>query len=535
MKQTLLKSFASVVLLAGFNAGAFAQSTVNSDVLDINNIRATINANGRLFGNMIDAPDMERKGFEIKNTDGKHAIHIAGIWMGAKETNKYHIYAPTFGQWGTDIFPGPVMKEEFYAATEDEKWNRVWKITKEEVKAHIASFSNPEYMMPEVIANWPASGDIEKGQSPNLAPFADANGNGIYDPQNGDYPSIKGDEAVLFIFNDHRGEHSESGTNKMGVEVIGLAYAFSSSNKTYDNTVFVDFTIINRSGFDYTDAKLGVFTDIDLGSNVYDEYAGVDVKRNTYYGYNADESKNAEMFGRTQTPFMSVTLLTESFDNYMTYNNDWSLNGNPYFPEDYYHYLNGYWRDGMMITKGGTAQGGSERCAFMYDGDPLTKTGWNEKSLQNVPGDRRGLGLVGPFDFKAGAIKKISVAYNFANGFEQMQKNVDRYTKDFNESTGPFAPEAPAFANNSELNTAVPLDIILYPNPAKDNATLVFTNPDNETFNVTVYDITGRNVLAAANQSGTRYEIPASKLERGVYVVELAFNDRRNSTRLVVQ
>ena len=535
MKQILLKSFASVVLLAGFNAGAIAQSTVNSDVLDINNIRATINANGRLFGNMIDAPDQEKKGFEIKSTDGKHAIHIAGIWMGGKETNKYHIYAPTFGQWGTDIFAGPVMKEEFYSAAEDEKWNRVWKITKEEVKTHIASFANPEYLIPEVIANWPASGDIEKGQSPNLAPFADANGNGIYDPQNGDYPSIKGDEAVLFIFNDHRGEHSESGTNKMGVEVIGLAYAFDSNNKTYNNTVFVDFTIINRSGFDYSDAKLGVFTDIDLGSNVYDEYAGVDVKRNTYYGYNADESKNAEMFGRTQTPFMSVTLLTEKFDNYMTYNNDWSLTGNPYFPEDYYHYLNGYWRDGMMITQGGIAQGGTARCAFMYDGNPLTKTGWNEKSLENVAGDRRGLGLVGPFDFKAGAIKKISVAYNFANGFEEMQKNVDRYTKDFNENTGPFAPEAPAFANNSELNTSVPVDIILYPNPAKDNATLLFTNPENELFNVTVYDITGRNVFSAANVTGTRFEIPANKFERGVYVVELAFKDRRNSTRLVVQ
>jgi hypothetical protein len=256
---------------------------------------------------------------------------------------------------------------------------------------------------------------------------------------------------------------------------------------------------------------------------------------NTYYGYNADESKDAEVFGKTQTPFMSVTLLTEKFDNYMTYNNDWSLSGNPYFPEDYYHYLNGYWRDGMMITQGGVAKGGTERCQFMYDGNPTTKTGWNENSLENIAGDRRGLGLVGPFDFKAGAIKKISVAYHLAGGFEEMQKNVDRYSKDFAENTGPFAPEAPAFANNTELNTSATMDIILFPNPAKDDATLLFTNPDNEQFNVTVYDITGRNVFSAANVTGTRFEIPATKFERGVYVVELAFKDRRNSMRLVVQ
>jgi len=189
----------------------------------------------------------------------------------------------------------------------------------------------------------------------------------------------------------------------------------------------------------------------------------------------------------------------------------------------------------MMITNGGIAKGGTERNTFMYDGNPTTKTGWNEKSLENVPGDRRGLGLVGPFDFKAGSIKKISVAYHLAGSFDEMQKNVDRVSKDFTENTGLFTPEAPAFANNTELNTASPLDIILYPNPAKDDATLLFTNPNNEQFNVTVYDITGRNVFAAAIVTGTRFEVPASKFERGVYVVELAFKDRRNSLRLVVQ
>lgn len=532
MKKSLF-AIASFMLFAGISANA--QTTVNSDVLDINNIRATINANGRLFGNMIDAPDMEKKGFEIKNTNGKHAVHIAGIWMGGKQGSKYHIYAPTFGQWGTDIFPGPVMKEEFYTAAEDQKWNRVWKVNKEEVKNHIANFATQGYIMPEAIMNWPASGDIEKGQSPNLAPFVDANGNGIYDPEKGDYPSIKGDEAVLFIFNDHRGEHTESHTWKMGVEVIGLAYAFHSNKKAYDNTVFVDFTIINRSGNDYSDAKLGVFTDIDLGANVYDEYAGIDVQRNTYYGYNADESANAEVFGRTQTPYMSVTLLTEKFNNYMTYNNDWSLTGNPYFPEDYYHYLNGFWRDGMIITKGGIGKDGTERCEFMYDGNPFTKTGWNEKSLENVPGDRRGLGLVGPFEFKNGAIKKISVAYHLAGSFNEMQKNVDRYAKDFAYNTGPFAPETPGFAGNTQLNNSKPVDIILFPNPAKENATLIFSNHDNETYNVMVYDITGRMVFSAANQTGTRFDIAANNFERGVYVVELAFKNRRNSTRLVVQ
>ncbi len=481
-------------------------------------------------------PEPEKRSFEIKNTDGKHAIRIAGIWMGGKESDKYHIYAPTFGEWGRDVFPGPVMKEEFYSEAEDSRWNRVWKISKETIKNHIANFATNGYMMPEEIANWPASGDIKKGQSPNLAPFSDANANGIYDPQNGDYPSIKGDEAVLFVFNDHRGNHTETGTYKMGVEVIGLAYAFVAPfNKTYDNTVFVDFTIINRSGLDYSDARLGVFTDIDLGTNILDEYEGIDVKRNTYYGYNADDGKNAEMFGKSHNPFMSVTLLNEPFTGYMTYNNDFNVNGNPTVPLDYYLYLNGYWKDGMMITKGGIGKGGTERCSFMYDGNPIAGSGWNEKSLNNVSGDRRGLGTIGSFEFKAGDIKKISVAYNFSSDYERMQKNADKYTKDFKNNSGPFSPETPAFANNSGLNLEKPIDMIVYPNPLRNRATLFFSNPDNEVFSVNVYDITGRNVFSESQLTGTQYQFNATKLEQGIYVIELLFKDRRNSTRLVVQ
>lgn len=537
MNTSTLNSFFTGLTLTGLTAaGAFAQTNVGFDVLNLNNIKATINANGQLFSNLQkELPEEKKRGFEIKNTD-KHAIRTAGIWMGGKEGNKYHIYAPTFGEWGRDVFSGPVMKDEFYNDAEDAKWNRVWKVSKETIKNHISNFAAEGYEIPEVIANWPASGDIAKGQSPNLAPFVDANANGIYDPKNGDYPSIKGDEAILFIFNDHRGQHTESGTFSMGVEVIGLAYAFSSSfNKTYDNTIFVDFTIINRSGIDYSDAKLGVFTDIDLGNNIFDEYQGIDIKRNTYYGYNTPRVDSAEMFGKFKNPYLSVTLLNEPFSNFMTYNNDYNVNGNPMMPLDYYLYLNGYWRDGMAITKGGIGKGGNEHCSYMYDGNPATGSGWTERSVNNPPGDRRGLGTVGPFEFKAGQIKKISVAYNFASDFEKMQKSADRYTNDFHNSAGPFASEAAAFITHSGLSDMKPVDMLLYPNPVQNHATLAFSNPNNEVFSVTVYDITGRKVVSENQLTGTQYQLNAGKLEKGVYIVELAFKDRRNSTRLIVQ
>ncbi len=537
MNTSIFKSAVSAIVLNGCFNLTFAQNEISYDFLDVNNIKATINASGHLFGSLQNIPENERNGFEIKNTDGKHAIRIAGLWMGGKEGTKYHINAPTFGVWGRDVYQGPVMKQEFYNAAEDAKWNRIWKISKETIKNHIANFASKDYVIPEEIANWPASGDIQKGQSPNLAPFVDINANGIYDPQNGDYPSIKGDQAILFIYNDHRAMHTESiGTYPMGIEVIGMAYAFANSfNKAYNNTIFVDFTIINRSGIDYNDAKLGVFTDIDLGTVTTDEYQGFDLKRSTYFGYNADNGKTAEQFGRNKNPFMSVTLLNEPFSGFMTYNNDCNMNGNPIMPTDYYFYLNNYWKDGMVMTKGGSGKGGTVHYNYMYDGNPSTGEGWTEKSVNNTPGDRRGLGMVGPFEFKAGHIKKISVAYNFSGDFEDMQKNADKYTNDFKNNSGLFAHETPAFAASTGGTNIKSMDVLVYPNPANTNTTLSFSNPANEVYSINVYDITGRKILSETQLNGTQYQLNTSKLEKGLYVIELMFKDKRNSSRLVIQ
>ena len=55
-------------------------------------------------------------------------------------------------------------------------------------------------MIPESIRDWPANGNSAQDQF--LAPFFDQNGNGYYEPEQGDYPdyNITGDndEAELY-------------------------------------------------------------------------------------------------------------------------------------------------------------------------------------------------------------------------------------------------------------------------------------------------------------------------------------------------
>jgi hypothetical protein len=78
------------------------------------------------------------------------------------------------------------------------------------------------------IYNWPAHGDVSKGQDYFLAPFYDRDGDGNYNPDNGDHPwyddilgrddiecgidrrvSLYGDITYWWVFNDKGNIHTE--------------------------------------------------------------------------------------------------------------------------------------------------------------------------------------------------------------------------------------------------------------------------------------------------------------------------------------
>ena len=506
---------------------------VNSDYLNINNVRATINANGRLFALENQPADDTQPGFELKDV-AKHSIHAAGLWIGGKENiqNQYRLMTPTFGQTGSDIFPGPVMNLDFYQE-ELSKWNRVWKVTRDEIESHIANYNTPSYVVPEGILNWPAHGDLSKHQSKNLAPFVDKNFNGKYEPLKGDYPDVRGDETICYIYNDMAGSHRESGGIALGVEIIGLAYGFDREDKTYKNTVFVDYIIRNRSGSNYTDVKVGLFTDTDLGLNPYNDYAGSDPDRNTYYGYNANRNMRKEVFGKSRTPFQSVTVLTEELDGFMTYNNDWTFTGNPFKPMDFFCYLHNGWKDGKKLTNGNFGRNGSLDVKYMFDGNPLGYGGWSEKNLNNPHGDRRGLGLLEYDLLSSNAEIHISVAYSFAIGLKRMQKNVDKINKDYTYERGPFFKPGQKGDENNKLEISDALS--LYPNPMEYTTELYFTNELNENFDVLITDINGRLIRKIVDLSGNRFTLNRESMQPGMYFVEIHQNQDKYINKLVVQ
>jgi len=109
------------------------------EFLDINQIRAGINANGDLFSNLDDNHAL----FEAPKEKGTTAIFAASLWIGGYDDNGIlHVAAQTYRQNNSvDYWSGPVAKS--YNNLYDNMYNRVWKISRHEIETHINRFNLP--------------------------------------------------------------------------------------------------------------------------------------------------------------------------------------------------------------------------------------------------------------------------------------------------------------------------------------------------------------------------------------------------------
>ncbi len=473
MKKLLLSLIA--IFLFTYQSGI--SQPVAFDSLDINNINARINSNGVLFDFNDSVSSHQLAKFEVPKGSGKNTIFRSTLWIGGRDNiDTLHIAAEFYNQNGHDFFAGPISN--VYDSLYDAKWNKTWKIYKSDIDYFKAHWWQTGYVIPASIQNWPANGNVALGQANIIAPFFDNDHDGIYNPGHGDYPLIKGDEAIFFVINDVRKPHTESHGNKLGIEVRGMAYAFAcNEDSALWNTVFVNYKIYNLSPNKYRNSYVGIYTDLDIGYP-YDDFTGCDVDRGSYFGYNAkniDGSGQPYAYG-VHPPTQSVTFLAgpymdpdgldnPKYDQYGQQKCDASVNGANFgngiidderlgltkFNSHYYdtvglsnftthgdpiyayYLLKGFWGDTAQMNYGGGGQvdnsGYGPACSFETPGitdtsnwgtnclPPNGPKNWTEITAGDTPDDRRGLGSSGPFTFEPGAMEELDMAYVFGRNF----------------------------------------------------------------------------------------------------------------------
>jgi hypothetical protein len=401
----------------------------------------------------------------------------------------------------------------------------------EEFKNEFAAgnVTNGTYPVPEEISSWPAKGNgIVNDQ---LAPFLDVNSDGNYNPMDGDYPDIRGDQMLYYIFNDSLSVHTETGGLPLGVEVQVKAYAYNCTNIIDTNivlnrTTLYHYTIINRSTSDYDSVHTGFWCDMDLG-NAVDDFVGCDSSRSAGFTYNGDNNDDTAYGYGPNPPMQNIKVLRgtladtgDGTDNdldgtidepgertimnhFMYYNGvNNSPNGNPAGANDFYNYLQSIWMDGMHLTYGGDGRNPSATPVnFMFSGVPYSGTGWNEQSSGNTPDDRRFLLGSGPVSLNAGDTLTFDIAYVFTwdslspNGLTtsvaRNQADLDRVQYWFDTNT---FPSCEVYAVSLPENPAAAEAVSLWPNPANQNVYLIYNNKPLTDFEYTIFNLQGAEV-----------------------------------------
>jgi len=420
--------------VGGAKAVGCAPSTAIA-VLELNNVRARIETGGSMWQNRASG---NAAYFVPKSADpsiiGPSPLFAGALWMGGiSPDNQLKLAAVRFRQVGNDFWPGPLTNTGDASITAETclQYDRFWRTRRLDAAQHEAYYNclaDPDcdettefpdgYATPTSFFEWPAIGDVSQGQDLYIAPFQDYNGDGDYQPTDGDYPKydlkgvvdckskfredvipLFGDENLWWVFNDKGNVHSETGGLPIGMEIRAQAFAFSTNDEV-NNMTFYNYVLINQGTQTLANTYFGQWVDADLGCS-NDDYVGCDVQRGLGYAYNGtdnDVSCNGVPGYGPQPPAVGVDFFEgpyqdeDGVDNPLTtdcqqavlqkgivykgigigygdgvtdnerygmraflyHDNNSGVRGDPSIAIQYYNYLRGIWKDGTPNTYGGT-------------------------------------------------------------------------------------------------------------------------------------------------------------------------------------
>ncbi len=289
----------------------------NSDELNINNTRALIQTGGDMWW------DFSNSQYEIPKNSGHTALFAGSLWLGGRDiSGQLKVAAQRFRASGQDFWTGPLslVDAEITPAT-CVAYDKHFVTTRAEVSEFVGWFEAgiddaangtskqadqyPGYSVPKSILEYPAKGRAfaPYNEADDLAPYVDRDGDGDYDPSQGDYPAydlnnssdckerivnLFGDQNLWWVFNDKGNVHTETGAASIGMEIRAQAFAFAT-NDEINNMTFYNYELVNRSTFTLTDTYFGQWVDADLGCSD-DDFVGCDVQRGLGYCYNGDNT-----------------------------------------------------------------------------------------------------------------------------------------------------------------------------------------------------------------------------------------------------
>ena len=404
---------AFLTLLAAISIGSvLAQASCpdSTPVLESGRLRALVDGTGLTF-----APDYDGSVF-YTNSGGIEAglVFAQGIWIGAQVPGGETAMAAQ-GYIGLGGDQG-----DFYSGTVDTTNRRpdtaslfcsIAKVTRAQIEAHLADLEDGRLddPIPAILA-WPGAGNVAYDVGTHdLAPFVDADGDGVYEPAAGDVPAITGDHAVWWVMNDF-GNNNESGSARSPeVEVQGLLEGFDSdASPELSSALKLSYRITSRNRERLDSLAIGLWQDVDLGCPE-DDYVGSLPSLEAIYSYNADtvDGVDGRDCGATTTFGAAPPVLVSRLLGVRDQDGDAAaatgaiamrrptpsvpvpegmIGPTKGRPDEFYNLLRARYTDGTPITAAGIGYDtDGPITSWIYDGNPADSMAWS--ACGSVAGD----------------------------------------------------------------------------------------------------------------------------------------------------
>lgn len=544
MKSLKLLSTAALTLFLSHQSQG--QLSSFSERLDIN----LFNIGHMVHGDMWYDVSTGSPACEYPKASGKHASYMASLWMSGRDNaGKLYVSAQRYRSLGVDYYPGPLDASGTLSTATTADWAKIWKVDAVTISSFKSLFSSggsaaitaTKY---DVIKEWPATGNIyAKGNAgaalPQLlgtgvgtqdfAPFVDVNSDGKYNWKDGDYPLIKGDQMLWWVFSDNGPTHTTSGT-PLKIQYNAMAYGYSRGTAV-DRIVFYEFTMFNKSTERYNDFRFGLFSDADLGAPM-DDYIAFDSAHRMGIEYNAllpDAPNGANTYG-AHPPLTGLSFIEMPGDVYpsgmlpagsFTYfvNAGFGSLRDPRSDTEYNHYLRSKNADGMPIAAG----------AYVF---PITN-GPEMCDKKMPPGDQRYVIASGDYNFQPGTKAKIAMAFMATDtlGYACPLSSFKPITDLADTAWKIYYNPLPTSIRNVSLAEA---RFKLYPNPAQNTLYVQTLAKANKTESIKIIDALGKTILLPVAHQNNQYEINISSLASGLYSV-VYFDGEQSSAQPFVK
>ncbi|MFM6935967.1 MAG: T9SS type A sorting domain-containing protein [Flavobacteriales bacterium] len=510
----------SLVILQQLNA------QVHSTQLELNNVSAHISDAGTFFTNF----DTAEPSYEVPKGTGVSAIFSTQFWFAGKDSlNNIHFCQGGSPNVGTDVFNGPVSGVGTYSTNAYQTtWgNSMWSLCQTDIDqfklwwgcqnglitSGCGSANPPSNEALQTIYNWPAHGNVAIGQSYFLAPFFDYDSDGIYNPDLGDYPMIKGCCASYIIQNDVAQSHSYSGTDSIGLELHLMFYQYQTFDYLNDVT-FIDVTAINRGDINYPEFAHSIFVDVDLG-NYVDDLIGCDSTKNLMYFYNGDNNDEASFstlgYGNNP-PAIGIVGLKQDITSSACYAGGFQI-------ADKWNIMNG-----LQFSGDPWLNPNGNPTAYLYSGNPNVSTEWSEISNGNPPGDRRGISSMNIGSFNSGDTLSQTYAIIYSKVGNHLQ-NVQSLIDLSGEIKTFYVNESNIPCQNGTWNVdeIENLQLTIAPNPAVNEFNVTSSSIIEK---LEIFDLSGRSLSKFTDIKDLQFKVDCHFLSPGNYILQMESSEK---------